>query len=233
MKSPAKRLLWAAPFTLAGWSFAKRGHVKAQFPGLLVPGAEVGAEVPVEELDAVLPRQALGGLGNVVVPLIDAGEKGRRKGGEAVLGCVAGGLLQPVGVAVAAAVVQVPRHRLHKGPQAVLLPDPDLHADAGGVAQKAVPPGLVLLPGVDVGVIPEGHGLDALAPQGLDAAQGTGGAAGVHENGLHGRRSFLRGIFPSIAQNAAVGKREIFRFFNGILTLRPRFVNAFLTREIV
>ena len=73
----------------------------------------------------------------------------------------------------------------HELPQAVVLLHPDLHADGGGMRQQAVPPGLILLPGVDVGVVPKRHRLDALAPQGIDAAEGAGGAAGVQQYTFH------------------------------------------------
>ena len=106
--------------------------------------------------------------------------------GEAVLGGVTGRALDAVLIAVGAAVVDVSRHMLHELPQAVILPDPHLHADGGGVFQQAVPPGLVFLPGVDVGVVPKSNRLDALGPEGVDAAERAGGAAAVQQNGIHG-----------------------------------------------
>ena len=79
-------------------------HVKAQFPGPLVPGPEIGAEVPVEEGDAVLLGIALRRFGDSLVILIGAGQKRGGEGGEAMLRGVFGGAFQPVGVAVGAAV---------------------------------------------------------------------------------------------------------------------------------
>ena len=93
--------------------------------------------------------------------------------------------LQPVFVAVGAAVVDVSRHMADKVLQTVVLLYPDLHTDGGGIRQQAVPPGLILLPGVDVGVVPKRHRLDALASQRVDAAEGTRGAAGVQQNAFH------------------------------------------------
>ena len=101
---------------------------------------------------------------------------------------VFGGALQPVRITVGAAVVDVIRHLPDKFPQSVILLHPDLHADGGGVFQQAVPPGLVFLPGVNVGVVPECHRLNALFPQGIDAAQRAGSAAAVQQNSFHSPR---------------------------------------------
>lgn len=112
---------------------------------------------PVEEGDAVLLGIALRRFGDSLVILIGAGQKRGGEGGEAMLRGVFGGALQPVRIAVGAAMVDVIRHLPDKFPQSVILLHPDLHADGGGVFQQAVPPGLVFLPGVNVGVIPECH----------------------------------------------------------------------------
>jgi hypothetical protein len=160
-------------------------HVEAKLPGPLVSLPEIGTEIPVEERDAVPLRGGAGGCGDGLVVLVGAGKQGGGESGKAVLCGVAGGLLQPVTVAVAAAVVDVSGHMLHKFPQTVVLLDTDLHADGGGVFQQAVPPGLVFFPGVDIGVIPECHRLDALGAQWLDAAERAGSAAAVQQDLIH------------------------------------------------
>ena len=103
-----------------------------------------------------------------------------------MLSGIAGRLLQPVAVAVAAAVVDIGGHMLHEFPQAVVLLDPYLHADGGSIGKQTVPTGLVFFPGMDIGVIPERHRLDALGAQWLDAAERAGGAAAVQQDLIHG-----------------------------------------------
>ena len=82
-------------------------HVEAEFPRFLVAGAEVGAEIPVEELHAVLLGIFFGGLRNAVMILIETGQQGGGKGGESVLCCVAGGAFDPVVIAVRTSVVDI------------------------------------------------------------------------------------------------------------------------------
>ena len=95
--------------------------------------------------------------------------------------------LQPaLGLDKNTAVIDVIRHMPDELPQTVVLLDPDLHADGGRVLQQAVPSGLVFLPGVNVGVIPKRHRLNSLGPEGVDAGEGAGGTAGVHQE-LHNR----------------------------------------------
>jgi hypothetical protein len=119
------------------------------------------------------------------VVLVEAGQKGGGEGGKAVLCGVLRRSLQTVGVAVGTAAADVPRHSADELPQAVVLTHPHLHIDGGGICQQAVPPGLVLLPGVDVGIVPQGHRLDALGAQRVDTGEGAGGAAGVEQDGFH------------------------------------------------
>jgi len=133
----------------------------------------------------ILRAGALRCGGDGLVILIGAGQQGGGEGGKAVLCRILRRALQPVFVAVGAAVVDVSRHMADKVLQTVVLLYPDLHTDGGGIRQQAVPPGLILLPGVDVGVVPKRHRLDALAPQRVDAAEGTRGAAGVQQNAFH------------------------------------------------
>ncbi len=160
-------------------------HVEAKLPGPLVSLPEIGAEIPVEEGDAVPLRGGAGSCGDGLMVLVGAGKQGGGESCKAVLCGVAGRLLQPVPIAVAAAVVNIRGHMLHKFPQTVVLLDPHLHADGGGILQQAVPPGLVFFPGVDIGVIPERHRLDALGAQWLDAAERAGSAAAVQQDLIH------------------------------------------------
>ena len=60
-------------------------HVEAQLPGPLVSGPEVGAEVPVQKLHAILPGVPLRRPGDAVVVLIGAGQQRGGESGEAVL----------------------------------------------------------------------------------------------------------------------------------------------------
>ena len=166
-------------------------HIEAQLPGPLIPGPEIGAEIPVQKFHAVLPGVFFRRPDDPLVVLVKACQQGGGKVGEAVLSSVTGRALDAVLIAVGAAVVDVSRHMLHELPQAVILPDPHLHADGGGVFQQAVPPGLVFLPGVDVGVVPKGHRLNALGPKGVDTAERARCTAAVEQNGIHrGRPRF-------------------------------------------
>ena len=59
----------------------------------MIPGPEIGAEVPVEELHAVLPGVFLGGGPDAVVVLIETGQQGGGEGLVAMLRRIAGGFL--------------------------------------------------------------------------------------------------------------------------------------------
>ena len=72
-------------------------HVEPQRPGLALPLAEAGAEVPVEKGHAVACRQGLRRPADAVVVLVGADQQGGGEVGEAVAGGVPGGLLQPAG----------------------------------------------------------------------------------------------------------------------------------------
>ena len=111
--------------------------------------------------------------------LVGAGQKRRGKRLKTVLRRVPGGSFQAVFIAVGTAVVGISGNLPDKFPQAVIFLHADLHPDGGGVFQQAVPAGLIFLPGVNVGIIPERHGLNALCPQGINAAEGAGRAAAM------------------------------------------------------
>ena len=177
-------------------------HIEAQLPGLGLPLPEAGAEIPVEEPHAIACRERLSRPADALVVLVGADQEGGGEVGEAVFRGEAGGLLQAGGVAVGAPVLDVPRHRLDEAPQAVLLPDRQVQADGGGVVHQGVPPGLVLLIGVDVGVIPESGGLDALVPKAFHTVDAARRTADVEQEVLHSIPSFG----GSIAQKGCLVK---------------------------
>ena len=144
-------------------------HVKPQFPGLGLALPVVGGEVIGGEFDAKLFCQLFPGLENQGGVLVGAYRQCGAEGVKPVLGGVAGGLVQPDGVAVATAVFDVGRHRLDEGAKAVLVLLHQSQADGLGVFPEAVAPGAVLGEGVDVGVVPEAGGFDALPPELFDA----------------------------------------------------------------
>ena len=129
--------------------------------------------------------------------LIGADEQRGGKAVKAVFGGEPGRLLQPHRVAVAAAVVDILCYRAAEVPQAVVLLHDQLHADGGRIGHQRVPPGLVLLIGVDIGVEPVGHRLDPLAAQLVDAGHRAGRAAGVHQCFFHSF-SFSAASLPSV-----------------------------------
>ena len=93
------------------------------FPGKLLSGAEIGAEIPVQELHAVLRRRPLGHLPHQLVLLVGADEQGGRKAVEAALGGLTGSLKQAHFVAFDAPPRNVLHHRPDKGAQTVIVAD--------------------------------------------------------------------------------------------------------------
>ena len=75
--------------------------------------------------------------------------------------------------------------RAAKVPQAVVLLHDQFHAHRRRIVHQRVAAGLVLLVGVDVGVIPIGHRLDTLGPEQLDTGHGAGRTAGVQQRFRH------------------------------------------------
>ena len=71
-------------------------HVEAQLPGPLVPGPEIGPEIPVEELHAVLSGIFLRRPDDALMVLIEAGQQGGGEMGEAMLRGVLGRALNAV-----------------------------------------------------------------------------------------------------------------------------------------
>ena len=98
-----------------------------------------------------------------------------------MFGGITGGLVEPHGIAVAAAVFYVARHRLDKGAQPVFIDLCQLQADGLGIFPQTVPPGAVFRKGVDVGVVPKPHGLDPLRPELLDTGHRAGGTANMEQ----------------------------------------------------
>lgn len=88
--------------------------------------------------------------------------------------------LKAMPIAVCAAMVDVIGHVLYKRPQTVFLIYNDTHSDGGRIREQAVPPGLVLLPRVNIGIIPERDRLNSLSAEGINTAQRARCTAGVH-----------------------------------------------------
>ena len=160
-------------------------HVEAQLPGLLLSRPEAGTEVTVQEPHAVAPGHLLRDPRHALMLLVGADKQRRGEAVKAVFRGKPGSLLQPHRVAMAAAVVDILRHSAAELPQAVVLLHDQLHTDGGRVGHQRVPPGLVLLIRVDIGVEPVGHRLDPLAAQLVDTGHGAGGAAGMHQRFFH------------------------------------------------
>jgi hypothetical protein len=94
-------------------------------------------------------------------------------------------------IAVGAAVVNVRSHISHEFFQTVVFLNANLHMDRRSIFQQAVPAGLIFFPGMNVGIVPECNGFDALTAERFDAGKGTGGTAGMKQNGVHDGPSFL------------------------------------------
>ncbi len=95
-------------------------HIESQLPGLGLPLAEAGAEVPVEEGHAVLRPHGLRRPADALVVLVGTDQQ---RGGEVREAVLPGRLLQAAGVALGAPMVDVLRHRPDEVPKAVVLPD--------------------------------------------------------------------------------------------------------------
>jgi hypothetical protein len=85
-----------------------------------------------------------------------------------------------------AAVLDIIRNMTDKLPQPVVFLYDDLHVNSGRVRQEAVPPGLIFLPGVNIGIEPERHRFDALCPERVDAGERTRCAARMQQDFFHG-----------------------------------------------
>ena len=114
------------------------------------------------------------------VVLIGADEQGAGKGVKAVLGGILGRGVKPEGIAGSAAVVPAGQGG-KEGPQAVLVHFDEPDADGLKIRPGGIPAGPVFSKGMDVGVIPEGYGLQALFPELLNAGNGARGATNVQQ----------------------------------------------------
>lgn len=155
-------------------------HVKAGLPGLLLAGTEPRPEIPVKEGDALGLGGSASHLLHEGVVLIGADEQGAGKGVKAVLGGILGRGVKPEGIAGSAAVVPAGQGG-KEGPQAVLVHFDEPDADGLKIRPGGIPAGPVFGKGMDVGVIPEGYGLQALFPELLNAGNGARGATNVQQ----------------------------------------------------
>ena len=78
-------------------------HIEAEFACFTVSLVEIGAEIPIQEFNAILLGKAFAGSNDFFVVLIKTGQQGRGKVRKAVLGCIACGDLQPIFIAPGAA----------------------------------------------------------------------------------------------------------------------------------
>ena len=154
-------------------------HIKPQFTSLLLACAKARTEVPIQKSHAPFLRSLTGDVCHALVLLIGADEQGGSETVKTVFGGKSRRLLQTHFIALCAAVGNIVSHGTHKIPQAVLLLHDQLHFYESGVLYEGVPPRLVLLIGVNVGIEPVGHRLDALCAQLLHAGNGARGAAGM------------------------------------------------------
>ena len=89
----------------------------------------------------------------------------------------------------------------------------------GGVINKRIPAGLVLLIGVNVRVVPEAGGFNPLASQGVDTVNAAWGAAGVKKQ-THYKNLAILTDDPIIAQSKPVVKAAEMKFrFSWMLVL--------------
>ena len=154
-------------------------QIQAQGPGLFLSRFEPGAEVVGDKLHPVFLPHLGPDLTHQLPILIGRDEQGGGEVGEAPLGGGFGGLLEAAGIAPGAPLVRVGGHGGGELPQAVVVHLHERQVDVLGVLAQGVPPGLVLQKGVNVGVVPEAGGGNALLPELLDAPHRAGGAADV------------------------------------------------------
>jgi len=156
-------------------------HVKTLFPGVFLPGSEIGAEIPVQKFYAEFCRRSFCGLPHQLVVLIGTDEQAGGKTVKTAFGCLFCSLKKPHLVALAAPIANVLCHCPDKGPEGVIVLFNQRQVDGGGVLPEGVPPGPVLGKGVDIGVIPKAGDLYFVTAQHLDALIGAGGAADMQK----------------------------------------------------
>ena len=96
-----------------------------------------------------------------------------------------GGAFDPVVIAVRTAVVDIICNMADKVPQTVVFLYSHFHTDGGGEFQQTIAAGLILFPGVDIGIIPERYRFDALCAQRINAGKGAGSTTGMQQNSIH------------------------------------------------
>lgn len=151
-------------------------HIKSFFPCLGLPLLKVGAEVPIQELDAESACCVLSNLVHDLMTLIGTDEQRGSKSVIAILGSKAGGFPQTHLIALCAATVYVCGYLPNKGPKGIIVFLNQLQADLLRIVPETVPSRAIFRKRMNVGVIPEAFGVEALSAQRFDthkAAWGT------------------------------------------------------------
>jgi len=158
-------------------------HVEPPRPRLTLPFPEMRPEVPVHEAGTLPVGRFLPDLPDQVMPLVRADEEGGGEGIEIPHRRPAGGPFQPHPVTPGApGVLLLPAFQhILKGPEIIAPILDDHQAFFGGEVSQGIPPGLVFLEGMDVGIIPEESRADSLFSQEGKTALGTGAAAGMEQ----------------------------------------------------
>ena len=122
--------------------------------------------------------------------LIGADEQRGGEVREAVLRGIARGGAHAQPVTHGAAPVKIAPDRLQEGPQAVSALHHQRKADLFRIVDQRVAAHAELRERVDVGIVPEAHGLDPLSAQRFNAHDGARGAADMQKQ-LHIPSSFI------------------------------------------
>ena len=102
-------------------------------PGEILAVLEIGPEIPVQELNAILAGSPFRHLPHQLVILIGRNEQGRGEAVEAAFRSLPGGFKEPHFVAFDATAFNIRRHFPDEGPQTLIIPLDERKFDHLGV----------------------------------------------------------------------------------------------------
>ena len=167
------------PFFFGEYTATVLLDIHAKLSCLFLSGAEVGAEISVQERYPIGFGGFLGGFLHKLVILIGADKQGRSKAVKATFLCGLGGGKEAHFIAFYTASRQILRHLTDEGAQGIFVPLNQLQTDGLRIFSDTVPSGTVLREGMDIGIVPEARNFDPLLLQGGDTLIGARGTANM------------------------------------------------------
>jgi len=148
-------------------------------------------EIMAIELDTMLTGYMMAHLFQKILVLVGADEKGGREQPDAIFPGDPGGSVQTQLVTVSAALFLMSRYRAKEFLELISLIYHQGKFFHGGQRSHRLQPPLMLGEGMNVGIIPEGVDLKVPLPEVIDGVGGTGAAAAVQQNRVHGSKQSL------------------------------------------